>query len=274
MPGENDEDQDGLAELRKRLAEMPAVASDFEALARLMIDQLVPHKIDRRLWEDVAAGANVVLPASDQFGPVADRLKPPPRTGAPKGNDYGRVHAKGTMEPSRFLKRQSDFIAGRAGRIARIDRQIAELERQRADEEARLAEAEHGERLYAVTLLLTAMRRAIAPVFAMGPAWTLLRAIAGEVGDEAKTGDRERDTQSILKVLFRLRDDAAFHRQLKRAVRDVCLAHEAAADRQVADREWDGPYDINHILSALVWPAPSRDQAKSPDPDDDDFRPW
>ncbi|MBM3928109.1 MAG: hypothetical protein FJ335_06590 [Sphingomonadales bacterium] len=274
MSGGNDDDQNGLADLRKRLAEMPAVAGDFDALARLMIDQLVPHKIDRRLWEDVAAGANVALPASDQFGPVADRLKPPLRSGTTKGNDYGRVHAKRTMEPSRFLKRQSDFIAGRAGRIARIDRQIAELERQRADEETRLAEAEHGERLYAVTLLLTAMRRAIAPVFAMGPAWTLLRAIAEEVGDEAKTGDRERDTQSILKVLFKLRDDTAFRRQLKRAVRDVCLAHEAAADRQVADRDWDGPYDIDHILSALVWPAPSEEDAKSPDPDDDNFRPW
>ncbi len=228
--------------------------SDRYGLARTLIDLMVPSMIDVDLWRRLALGQNIDLPASDQYGPVADRLRPPERRG-PAGNIYGKVHAKGDQAPSAFLKRQGEAIAANTRRIEEAERKLAEL-RERG------AALDHGMRAYATTALLTAMKKATAPVFAMGPAWTLLEAIQGPATDEPDQADRARDTQRILVVLHALRADAAFRARLKSAILAVChrYAGEAARSRS---NPFDGPFNFEDVLANLGWPD-------TPDPD----RPW
>ena len=68
-----------------------------------LLDTLVPNFADLSLWKAVALGENVHLPASDQYGPIKDRLKPTDdRARRAKSN---KVHDKGEA-PSQFFKRQ------------------------------------------------------------------------------------------------------------------------------------------------------------------------
>jgi hypothetical protein len=215
-----------------------------------LIERLVPAMIDMKLWQAVALGKNVHLPASDQYGPVSARIKPAdPKVGKPaRGNAYGRVHDKGQQAPSDFMKRQGQAVSRAAANIVRLEQ---ELETARED----FKQLEAGLKLFATTCLLTELRKATASVFAMGPAWTLLRAIRGRTGTEVAPADSEIESQRILVVLHALREHEAFEQELKSAIHAVCVRYGGeAARRGKPFDEFDGPWDYEEIMSGLKWP--------------------
>ena len=225
--------------------------ADREGEARRILAGLTPMNIDVKLWANLAAGRNIDLPVSDNYGSFATRLAP---SGAharlgnkSKGNDFGRVHSKGTQEPSSWLHRQGSAATAKLKRIG-------ELEAQLAEEREDFASLQHGLKTYGATLLLTALRKATAPLFAMGPAWTLLEAIAGPSNEEVVPEDRERQTKLILLALHALRDDIAFRKEMKTAIFTVCRKYEGAM-RQRGKDVWDLPYDPSEILNNLGFPG-------------------
>ncbi len=109
--------------------------------------------------------------------------------------------------------------------------------------------------MYALTSLLTQLRKSVAPMFAAGPTWTILRAIAGPTGEEVLENDRDRETRIIMVVLHALREHQDFERELKRAILVLCRKYMgAAAERGKQFTEFDGPHDYEFILRRLGWP--------------------
>jgi hypothetical protein len=245
-----------LNEVEEMAAEAWAIVDDLgtdgkrgEAAERL-IERLVPAFIDVKLWQAIALGENVHLPASDQYGPVSERIKPSdPKVRNPaKGNVYGRVHDKGQQAPSDFMERQGKAVASAAAKIVRLEQELEEAREHRLELEA-------GLKSYATTCLLTAMRRATAPLFAMGPAWTLLRAISGRTGQEVSEKDSAIETHRILVILHALREHEGFERELKQAIHAVCVRFDGEARRRGKTfTEFDGPYDYESIIESLEWP--------------------
>lgn len=218
--------------------------------AKLLIERLVPAMIDVKLWRDVALGRNVHLPASAQYGPTSTRVQPADSKvkSRPRGNAYGNVHAKGQQAPSDFMKRQGKAIARTAAEIERLEHELELARQNRADLEA-------GLHVYATTCLLTEIRKAAAPVFAMGPAWTILRAISGVTGREVSSEDAQIETHRILVVLHALREHEKFEQELKDAIHQVCVRYGGeAARRGKFGTEFDGPHDYEAIMAGLNWP--------------------
>jgi hypothetical protein len=99
------------------------------------------------------------------------------------------------------------------------------------------------------------MRKETASIFAMGPAWTLLRAIRGETGVEQAPDDQTRETHRMLVVLHALCGHLPFEQDLKRTILEVCNRWTSeAAKRGKMDTEFDGPHDYDLILRGLGWP--------------------
>lgn len=263
LAGMTEEDYTRLLEEGTSFDEVERLQTDADALvynlgtdgarseaALKLIERLVPVMIDVKLWRDIALGNNVHLPATDQYGPISTRLKPSdPKVRSPaRGNAYGQVHAKKQEAPSAFLKRQGQAMARAVTDIERIELEL-ETARQHRDN------IEAGLRTYATTCLLTEIRKAAAPVFAMGPAWTLLRAISGITGKEVASEDAKIETHRILIVLHALREHQAFEQDLKDAIHQVCVRYGGeAARRGKFGTEFDGPYDYEEIMKGLKWP--------------------
>ncbi len=62
-----------LAKVEALLAAL-SIDEDRDGRAREVLNSLIPVMIDVDLWRDLAAGRNIDLPISDQYGPVASRL--------------------------------------------------------------------------------------------------------------------------------------------------------------------------------------------------------
>lgn len=248
-------DTDLSPEVQKLADEIDAIwasIGDFGARAesaQLMIERLVPGYVDKKVWEKIALGENFKLPISQQHGKIADRLLARGQGATPpKGNAYGRVHAKGNQAPSDFLKRQGKAVTKAAARVRKLEDELEE-----AKEDQRALEA--GLRTYAATCLLTAMRDVASPVFAVGPAWTLLRAISGKTGSELNEADAALETKRILVALHALREHEGFERELKAAIHAICIRYKGEIKRRgAACGEFDGLYDYAEILETLQWP--------------------
>ena len=229
-----------------------ASIGDFGARAesaQLMIERLIPGHVDKKVWEKIALGENFKLPVSQQYGKIANRVLARGQAGASlKGNGYGRVHAKGNQTPSEFLKRQGKAVTNAAVRVRKLEEELEE-----AKEDQRALEA--GLRTYAATCLLTAMRDVASPVFAVSPAWTLLRAISGRTGSEINEADAALETKRILIALHALREHDDFERELKTAIHAICIRYQGEIKRRgAACSEFDGLYDYAEILETLQWP--------------------
>lgn len=219
------------------------------AAAAKLLERLVPTHIDVEVWQALAVGKNVHLPVSTQYGPVAKRVLPthPLAKRPPRGNSYGKVHSK-LDAPAQFFPRQIEALAKHHAEIARMEE---ELDAARS----RGSELEEGLQTYALTALFTQLRKAVAPVFAVGPAWTLLRSIAGKRVKDVSDKVSEAETHRILVVLHAMREQEHFERELKEAVLDVCNRYAVeAGTRGKPDTEFDGPYDYESTLRRLQWP--------------------
>lgn len=223
------------------------VQQDRGEAAIELIHLLVSGMVDVSYWRAIALGKNVHLPATDQYGPINQRLAPvDPKVREPrKGNAYGKVHSKGDQAPSDFMRRQGTAIAATAKKIVDLERELAAAREHKA-------QLDGGLKRYAVTCLLTEMRKATASVFAMGPAWTLLRAISGPTGREVGAADQELETQRILVILHALRDHEQFGCELKRVIHELCVRYQGEAQRLgKPGTAFDGPYDYEAILRHL-----------------------
>ena len=253
-------DADVPLEVQKVVDEIDAIwasIGDFggrAASAQMMIERLIPGYVDKKIWEKIALGENFKLPIGQQYGKIADRLLERGQGSTPpKGNTYGRVHAKGNT-PSEFLKRQGKAVTNAAVRVQKLEDELEE-----AKEDQRALEA--GLRTYAATCLLTAMRDVASPVFAVGPAWTLLRAISGKTGSEINEADAALETKRILVALHALREHDDFERELKAAIHAICIRYEGEIKRRsAACAEFDGLYDYAEILETLEWPEVDEEQ--------------
>lgn len=211
--------------------------------AATLIERLVPTEVDVKLWRDLALGRNIKLSEAAQYGDREPRTK----KGAKRQNDFGDVHDKQDA-PSQFIARQATAVLKEA-------RNIVELEEQLKDAKSRKAALEEGARAFAATCLLTQMRKATTPLFAVGPAWTILRAISGSSGKEVQSGEQENDTQRIMVVLHALCEFEPFEQDLKSAILSVCLKHrQEAIHRRRMYSEFEGPYDYEMILEKLKFP--------------------
>lgn len=211
--------------------------------ARKQLERLVSTHIDIRLWRDLATGKNVHLSDAAQYGGDAPKTK----EGGKRQNDYGAVHSKQDA-PSQFLKRQAGEVVKQALRIAELRKELAAAEEKKAAVEA-------GARDFAMTCLLTQMRKAVTPMFAVGPAWTILRAIAGSSGKEFGPVERATDTQRIMVILHALCEYEPFEQDLKRAIHSVCMKHwDVARERRRPFSEFDFPYDYEFVLDHLGLP--------------------
>lgn len=246
---QSDERVRELTEESEEVLELLRRDFDREHVADEILSLLLPRSIDIRLWRDVAIGENVHLPANHQYGPVSARAEPNSARAksVSGGKPYGSVHGKGSEAPSKFMERQAGFIRSKAEKISQLEK---ELEAAKADHEDVLA----GLQEYAATALLTEVRNAAAPVFAMGPAWTILRAIQGRTGKEVSGADQERETKRVLTVLHALCGDAAFESAIKSAILAVCHQFYGKVHRKWQE-PWKAPEDYVEILTALDWPA-------------------
>jgi hypothetical protein len=247
-PSAIDQRAEALNEHITALLERVEVEKRRQDAAHSMVDLLTPVMVDVQLWRRLALGQNLDLPATDQYGPVAARLHPSEtkRGRQSAGNDYGRVHSKGDQAPSAFMKRQGQALAANARKIAEAEEELQRLQQDRA-------EIESGLKLYAATALLTAMRKAVAPVFALGPAWTVLSAIQGPTNNEIDPLDREIETDAILVVLHALRNNDAFKSELKAAILAICHRFSGEARRmQKTAMDYDTSYA--DALDELKWP--------------------
>lgn len=232
------------------------VQKDRGEAALELINLLVSGMVDVNFWRALALGKNVHLPATDQYGPMSQRLAPTdPKVSKPsKGNAYGKVHSKDKQAPSDFMRRQGTAVAAAAKKIVDLEQELAAAREHKA-------QLDGGLKRYAVTCLLTEMRRATASVFAMGPAWTLLRAISGPTGKEVAAAAQELETQRILVVLHALRDHEQFGSELKRVIHDVCVRYQGEAQRLgKPGTAFDGPYDYEAILKHLKLENPPEEQ--------------
>jgi len=253
-PRDFDEEQrvESVRELTEKSEEVLGLLSrdfDREDFADEILRLLLPRSIDIRLWRDVAIGENVHLPANHQYGPVSARAEPSSARArsASGGKPYGPVHGKGSEAPSKFMERQANFIRSKAEKISQLEK---ELETARDDYDDVLT----GLQEYATTALLTEVRNAAAPLFAMGPAWTILRAIQGRTGNEVSSADQERETKRVLTVLHALCGDTAFESAIKSAILSVCHQFYGQVHRKWQE-PWKAPEDYSEILTALGWPA-------------------
>lgn len=221
--------------------------NDRNTIAFELLNCLVPNFVDLSLWRAVALGENVRLPASDQYGPISARLKQSDEQ--VRASASQKVHNKGEA-PSQFLKRQGTAIAAAAREETRLEAELEVAKQRRQTLEA-------GTKIFAAVCLKKAIRDAAAPVFAMGPGWTVLQAIAGKTGMEVSLRDQPAQTQKILVTLHALSRDEEFGQEIKKAILAVC---ERYSERVKAvshrDREFS-PYDYEDLLARLAWPEGS-----------------
>ena len=111
---------------------------------------------------------------------------------------------------------------------------------------------DHGLKLYAATCLITAMRQSTASIFAMGPAWALLKAIRASSGPDVKELQSRSDTVKILVILHALRDHHPFLEELKAAILAVCNRHDAQARKH--GRDFNDLHDYEGVLEDMEWP--------------------
>lgn len=240
-----DGDSGTLTSLKDAWAVMDSLGHDGnrDRAARLLIERFVPHFVDRRMWENLAKGENFSLQESAQFG-----VSKPSASAARRQNDYGRVHTKGDMAPAQFMQRQGDAVARQAAKVKEAEERL-EAER------LRMEEMEAGLKAYAATCLLTRIRKVAGSVFALGPSWTVMQAIAGPIGDELSESEQSRDTYKIMTVLHALKGHTRFEQSLKRAILGVCLDFRAeVANHRRVFSDFDGPYDAEYVLNCLEAP--------------------
>lgn len=89
--GYEEEPSEEFKEIAGQVEDICANIGDFGARAEsasLMVERLLPGYIDIQHWQDIALGKNFRLRASQQYGPISDRVKArnPKIQNPPKGN--------------------------------------------------------------------------------------------------------------------------------------------------------------------------------------------
>src|SRR5690606_14912781 len=212
------------------------------AEAHKLLHVLQPTEVDAELWEELALKGRASLLASHQFGRQSSGKNVGP------GSNPAAAPVPKKDPKAQFFDRQGKAVVAAEAKIARLKEELAAAETHRS-------ELQNGLQAFASAALLVQIRKAAASMFAMGPAWTVLRAIQGSTGDEVTDESRVKETKRILTVLHALRGHLPFEEDVKRALLDVCHRWMAeAARRGKPGSEFDGPEDYELILKNLGWP--------------------
>ena len=208
---------------------------------------LQPTQVDADLWEELALKGEASLLGTHQFGRRSSRDTKRSRHRA------SSAAVEKQDPPTQFVRRQGKAVVAAEAEVARLKDELAAAETRRA-------ELQNGLQVFATVGLLMQMRKTIAPMFAMGPAWTVLRAIQGSTGKEVSDDARSKETKLILAVLHALRGHTPFEQEVKQALLGVCHRWMTEASRRgKPGAEFDGPEDYELILRNLGWPGPEAD---------------
>ena len=184
---------------------------------------MTPDRIDPTLWERWLGGGP---------GPY-DRSAPkrPTTHGQSLSRDLERQSQTVTRADCDVTKAKESLKRAQE----RVDLAEAALVKAKADDQATLQSA-----------VYKALRSEMEPMFAMGPAWAIMRALSGavpseEMADELRferneekrselmavvREERRAETAQIMSVLYAWVGDYAFERQLRDAILDVVKTHE------------------------------------------------
>jgi uncharacterized protein (DUF305 family) len=204
---------------------LPLLRTEEDRVAYLnaVATAMTPDRIDPKLWERWLGGGP---------GPY-DRSAPKRPT----------THGQSL---SRDLERQSQTVS-RADYDVTKARESLKRAQERVDlAEAALVKAKADDQATLQSAVYKALRSEMEPMFAMGPAWAIMRALSGavpseEMADELRLErseekrakleavvreERRAETAQIMSVLYAWVGDYAFERQLRDAILGVVKTHE------------------------------------------------
>lgn len=215
-------------------AEVERIAPYFERATRdshllQLLCDLVPNSVDAGQWLEWLEGG------------------PPPADCSVQNPDAGRKPAaRGAWHSAREKRR------GAQRRVEQIQEQLAAAQEELAAAKLREAETDHHLRVTVVAMILRTINRTVSSVFAMGPAWTLMRAASGylqsDPGFEAGLDDtnlervasrrqsRPQESMELMDLLDRYCGDERLELNLHRAILTTLRDHHAPAAKELADR--------------------------------------
>lgn len=188
------------------------------ARLREFVAAMLPHDIDPSIWLSWLGG----------------------RTEPFDGRRLARPRLTSDANSGRTLKRTSERVKRTAATVAAAKRKLAKAQQQVDEAEAAHAEAQSMDAAIIEWAVSEHVAGLLAPIFAMGPAWTVMRAISAHMDPDALeidlrllTGprreraearirdERSKETQGMLDVLDRWSGDAEFELELREAIKTV-----------------------------------------------------
>lgn len=234
---------DSLLQLQRDVQQTPATAErlaqlvtsgDRERLVQELLAELVPAHVDHAQWQEWFEGGAPPVRGLDAGRPTMELQ-----------DDTGRVRsARGA-----YLAAESERDQLRQ-RVENARAKLANLEAEFSAAEAKVQEAEGWLRTGVVWLLMREISRQTAGVFAMGPAWSLMRIVSGYIqSDPSFENDpgldpdqlarrkerRPRETLEILRALDEFSGDERFELNVHNAIYSAAIKHRKLMDEQRAE---------------------------------------
>lgn len=220
---------DDLLHIRQSIADVLDLSRRDETrsmAAEILVEQLCPRDIDPIIWMRWLQGAEHPFSAPDLVSPA-------PKNEAPGAALQRRSKTLNGLEQE-FRQAEVEVVKAQdylREAVAKAEKQLAKLHDHRAKEQALL--------LYMVS---KHVRKNAEAIFAMGPAWIIMRAASSHLSNEvlalllAGTSEDKHHAQKarlrkervassamILQTLDTMSGDATFEASLHDALRDFCL---------------------------------------------------
>lgn len=178
--------------------------ADLGQIARLsmakldgVLDQLLaemqPPNIDPNLWFEWFEGSLAPSRRKDLPNPVS-----------------GERHSVAEIAKRRSEKHQQ------------LEQRVADMRAELATAEAELDESRLVEAELATWAVMSNLTKIFKPMFAMGPALTVMRAISAHSGGAERSDEREEETNALLKMLDHNRGNLEFEADLRAALLGLC----------------------------------------------------
>lgn len=206
-------------------------SSERRDLLEQVIAEITPSHADEALWVGWISGE----------GPSPFQL----RTKQP---------GPGEERPAQTLKRASDRVKKSADKVEKAKLKLAAAQREVEEAERLLLETHNLESAALQWHVVSQLFGVVAPVFAMGPAWTVMRSLSGHLSDtqaEAETFDligkekeraveamrsaRKAETVLLMEVLDLGSGNEKFEGDVRSAVLKVCKDWDKKRDRLTVD---------------------------------------
>lgn len=198
--------------------DMLRTQEDREEVLREFVTAMMPDRVNPVLWARWLQGGAAPFERS--------RLASP----APAGVAIGRA-----------VQRQSKSVARHVTGVRKAERQVETAQRHLEEARSKLAVAKSKDAAFIEYVVSEHLLSIMAPMFAMGPAWTVMRAVSGHVGadamaeelalikdpkrrserEEAIRQKRQDGTERMLDVFDYWAGDIDFEYELREAIEGV-----------------------------------------------------